>query len=141
LLFVPQFFEDRDFRKSQISCANLSARTLLVSRDRVAGGLLTCPVESKPNSKITKTKMIGVMLMAFFDHRQKIAAARRPTKTPSNGLETANQKETRQPDSLAVGFVFTLFSQAFEDRHFTKREISFVMSRASAERFGSTRCG
>jgi hypothetical protein len=25
---------------------------------------LTCPAESKPNSKITKTKMIGVMLMA-----------------------------------------------------------------------------
>ena len=48
-----------------------------------------------------------------------------PTRTPSNGLETANQKETRQPDSLAVGFVFTLFSQAFEDRYFTEREISF----------------
>jgi hypothetical protein len=48
-----------------------------------------------------------------------------PTRTPINGLETANQKETRQPDSLAVGFVFTLFSQAFEDRHFTEREISF----------------
>jgi hypothetical protein len=50
---------------------------------------------------------------------------RKPRRTPSNGLETANQKEKRQPDSLAVGFVFTLFSQAFEDRHFTEREISF----------------
>jgi hypothetical protein len=35
----------------------------------------------------------------LFDHRQKIAAARKPSRTPSNGLETANQKETRQPDS------------------------------------------
>jgi len=35
----------------------------------------------------------------FLDHRQKIAAARMPTRTPSNGLETANQKETFQPDS------------------------------------------
>ncbi len=48
-----------------------------------------------------------------------------PNRTPSNGLETANQNETFQPDSLAVGFVFMLFSQAFEDRHFTEHEISF----------------
>jgi hypothetical protein len=34
----------------------------------------------------------------------------------------ANQKETSQPDSWAITFVFTLFSQAFEGRHFTKRE-------------------
>jgi hypothetical protein len=47
------------------------------------------------------------------------------TSTPSNGLDTANQKETSQPESFAVLFVFTLFSQAFEDRHFTEREISF----------------
>jgi len=47
------------------------------------------------------------------------------SSTPSNGLDTANQKETSQPESFAVLFVFTLFSQAFEDRHFTKREISF----------------
>jgi hypothetical protein len=60
---------------------------------------LTCPAESKPNSKITKTKMIGVMLMPSPGHRQKIAAARKASKTPINGLETANQKETRQPDS------------------------------------------
>jgi hypothetical protein len=81
--------------------------------------------ESKPNSRMIKTKTIRVMLMAFSSHRQKIAAARRPTRTPSNGLETANQKETRQPDSSALGFIFTLFSQAFEGRHFTEREISF----------------
>ena len=30
-----------------------------------------------------------------------------------------------QPEPREVEFVFTLFSQAFEDRHFTKREISF----------------
>jgi hypothetical protein len=86
---------------------------------------LTCPAESKPNSKITKTKIIGVMLMACSSHRQKIAAARMPSRTPSNGLERANQKETRQPNSLAVGFVFTLFSQPYEDRHFTNTRNSF----------------
>jgi hypothetical protein len=84
--------------------------------------VLTCPAESKPNSKITKTKMIGVMLMVSSIHRQKIAAARMPSRTPSNGLKMANQKETSQPESWAIAFVFTLFSQAFEDRHFTQHE-------------------
>ena len=46
-----------------------------------------------------------------------------PKRTPSNGLETANQKETFQ--SEVVEFVFMPFSQAFEDEHFTKREIFF----------------
>jgi len=69
--------------------------------------------------------MIGVMLMGFFDHRQKIAAARKASKTPINGLETANQKETRQPDSRAVEFVFMLIPQAGQHRYFTKRKISF----------------
>jgi len=63
------------------------------------------------------------MFMAFSSHRQKIAAARRPSRTPSNGLETANQNETFQLDSRAIEFVFTLFSQAFEDRHFTNGEV------------------
>jgi hypothetical protein len=61
----------------------------------------------------------------LFNHRQKITGARTPSRTPSNGLETANQKETFQ--SEVVEFVFTLFSQAFEDEHFTKREIFFGM--------------
>jgi hypothetical protein len=58
-------------------------------------------------------------------HLQKIATATMPSMGPSNGLDTANQKETAQPESLVVAFVFTLSPQAFEDRHFTKREISF----------------
>jgi len=49
---------------------------------------------------------------------EKITTASTPRRTPSNGFETANQKETSQPESRAVEFVFTLFSQAFEDRHF-----------------------
>jgi hypothetical protein len=49
------------------------------------------------------------------------------TRTPSNGLEMANQKETFQPESWAIEFVFTLFSQAFADLHFKKHELSFGM--------------
>jgi len=56
----------------------------------------------------------------FFHHRQKIATATMPRRTPSNGLETANQKEKSQPESWAIGFVFMELSKAFEDRHFTK---------------------
>lgn len=47
------------------------------------------------------------------------------TSTPSNGLDTATQKKTSQPESLAVLFVFTLCSQAFEQRNFANGEISF----------------
>jgi hypothetical protein len=40
------------------------------------------------------------------------------SRMPNRGLRTANQKEMFQ--SEVVGFVFTLFSQAFEDGHFTE---------------------
>jgi hypothetical protein len=46
-----------------------------------------------------KRKIIRVMLTASLHHRQKTAAARKASRAPINGLETANQKETRQPDS------------------------------------------
>jgi hypothetical protein len=51
-----------------------------------------------------------------------------PSRTPSNGLETANQKETFQSDALKVELIFTLFSQALEDRHFTANALSGVHS-------------
>jgi hypothetical protein len=47
-----------------------------------------------------------------------------PSRTPTNGLDTANQKEIFQPESLVLGLVFTLFSQALGHRHFRQREIS-----------------
>jgi len=70
LLFLSQSFEDRDFRKCEISSANLSAppRSLAVI---VFRRVLTCPAESKPNSKITKTKMIGVYAHGFFESPAK----------------------------------------------------------------------
>jgi len=74
----------------------------------------------------------------FFDHRQKIAAAGKPRRTPSNGLETANQKERRQPDSSAVRFVFMLIPQAGQHRYFTKRQFLFVCFERSTLRKCST---
>jgi hypothetical protein len=55
----------------------------------------------------------------FFHHRQKIAKPRMARRTPSNGLEMANQKEKSQPESWAIRFVFMTLSKALEDRHFT----------------------
>jgi hypothetical protein len=49
-----------------------------------------------------------------------------PSRTPSNGLERANQKETFQSDALEVELIFTLFSQALEDQHFTADALSGV---------------
>jgi hypothetical protein len=66
-----------------------------------------------------KTNTIDVTLHGFFHHRQKIAKATMARRTPSNGLETANQKEKFQPESWAIGFVFMMLSKAFEGRHFT----------------------
>jgi hypothetical protein len=63
----------------------------------------------------------------FCGHGRRIAKARIASRTPINGLETANQKEMSQPESWVAGFIFMLFSQAFEDRYFTQREISFVL--------------
>ena len=82
--------------------------------------ILTPPVESKPNSRMIKTNTIGIMLMTSSNHRQKIATATMPRRTPSNGLETANQKEKSQPESWRLDLSFMVLSKAFEDRHFTK---------------------
>jgi hypothetical protein len=68
-----------------------------------------------------KTKMIGVTLVSF-DQGRKIAKASTASRTPINGLVTANQKETSQSESWAVECVFTLFSQAPFGRHFRKCE-------------------
>src|SRR5262249_32190338 len=67
-------------------------------------------------------------------HRQKIAKASMARRTPSNGLETANQKEKFQPEFWAIGFVFMVFSKEFEPRHFIKREISCAIWIVDAHR-------
>jgi len=52
-ILVPHASGERHLRKFEISWAIFRASCVL-----------TCPAESKPNSKISKMKMIGVMLMA-----------------------------------------------------------------------------
>jgi hypothetical protein len=51
---------------------------------------------SKPNRRMIKAKTIEIVLMAS-GQREKMIKARMPSRTPSNGLETANQREASQP--------------------------------------------
>jgi hypothetical protein len=66
-------------------------------------------------------------------HRVLIkAGARNPIATIAttiSGHSTTNQKEILQSEFLGVGFLFMYSSQAFEDRHFRKRELLFDMPR------------
>ena len=47
--------------------------------------------------------------------------------TTINGHSATTQKERFQSGFSGVGFLFMPLSQAFEDRHFTKRELLFDM--------------
>jgi hypothetical protein len=66
-----------------------------------------------------------------FHSASTTAAAANPIATPINGLSTANQKEMFQSELSEVGFLFMQLSQAFEDRHFTKRECERYETEAS----------
>jgi hypothetical protein len=58
------------------------------------------------------------------------AGARNPRHTIAttiNGHSATIQKEIVQSEFLGVGFLFMLFSQAFEDGHFRKFEIFLPM--------------
>ena len=85
--------------------------------------LLTGPAESKPNSRMIKTKTIGVMLMAS----SIIEKNRKDEKTEQNSEQRTRNGEPAETFQLeeVVEFIFTLFSKALEDGHFTEREISF----------------
>jgi hypothetical protein len=67
----------------------------------------------------------------LFGHRKKTAKARSPSKTPINGLETANHKEMFQPGAWEVEFVFTLFFSSVRRSIFQKSDI-FLADRVSA---------
>jgi hypothetical protein len=58
------------------------------------------------------------------DHRQKIARARRAARTPSNGLETANQKGTSQPAwwAVRVRSLYSLFVVAWTELNQLQRQ-------------------
>jgi hypothetical protein len=131
------------FRPSVVASGNLSVRIIIivfsrvwisrfqnsafsraiVSLECVSGGYW--PVRPNRNRTVNhQHEENWCYAHGIFDYRQKIAAARMPNTMPISGLSSANQKETFQPDFWAIEFVFTLFSQVFEDQHFTEREMS-----------------
>jgi hypothetical protein len=58
---------------------------------------------SRMKRKFLPIRLIRVIRgLGALDYREKIARARRATTTPSNGLETANQKGTFQSEWWAV---------------------------------------
>ena len=73
-----------------------------------------------------KTKTIAVILMAVSSHRQAIAAARRPTTTPTNGLEMANQNENSHPELCAIEFTSMFLFKESQVPHFTKKNKVFA---------------
>src|SRR6266446_10392824 len=89
LLFLSQSFEDRYFRKFEISWAIFSVSCVL-----------TCPVESKPNSRMIKTKTIGVVLMvsSIIDKKSPRPGCRAEHRATDSRLRTR-----RKRSSLGLG--------------------------------------
>src|SRR5438309_11659426 len=112
LLFLPQSFEDRYLRKFEISWAIFSVSCVL-----------TCPVESKPNSRMINMKTIGVVLMASSIIDKK---SPRPGCRAEHRATDLRGRTRRKSSSLSLGRLDLPpyhLSQAFEDRHLRKSEI------------------
>src|SRR5437867_8507904 len=112
LLFLSQSFEDRYFRKFEISWAIFSASCVL-----------TCSVESKPNSRMIKTKTIGVMLMAssIIDKKLPRPACRAEHRATDSRLRTRRKRSGLIPEQLSLSSRYFLkrsttdISQKFEE--------------------------
>src|SRR4030095_6687619 len=88
---------------------------------------LDLSAESKPNSKITNTKMMGVMLMAssIIDKKSLPRGGRAEHRATDLRWRTRRKHSSQSLGGMHLSSYY--FSQAFEDRHFTKRELSFGM--------------
>src|SRR6266436_9941611 len=93
LLFLPQSFEDRYLRKFEISWAIFSVSCVL-----------TCPVESKPNSRMIKMKTIGVVLMvsSIIDKKSPRPGCRAEQRTTDSRLRTRRKRSSLIPEQLSL---------------------------------------
>src|SRR6266478_3002504 len=112
LLFLPQSFEDRYLRKFEISWAIFSVSCVL-----------TCPVESKPNSRMIRMKTIGVVLMASSIMDKKSPRPGCRAEHRATDLRGRTRMKRPSPSLGRSGLSSYYFSQAFEDRHLRKSEI------------------
>jgi hypothetical protein len=74
-----------------------------------------------------KMKMIGAMLMAssIIDKKSPRPGCRAEHRATDLRLRTRRKRSSLIPEQLSLSSRY--FSQAFENRHFTKREFSFGM--------------
>jgi len=111
LLFLPQSFEDRYLRKFEISWAIFSVSCVL-----------TCPVESKPNSRMIKMKTIGVVLMvsSIIDKKSPRPGCRAEHRTTDLRGRTRMKRSSLIPEQLSLSSRYFLklskidISQKFE---------------------------
>ena len=80
----------------------------------------------RPESNCGMALNCGWRVFIVLQSRLQLQIHQRQSKiaTPIKGLSTANQKETFHSGFSGFEFLFMLFSQAIEERHFMKREAS-----------------
>ncbi len=110
-----------------LSKIDISENLRFLARSFSPSWVLTCSVESKPNSRMIKMNRIGVVLIVFsiIDKRSP-----RPGCRPEHRATDLRPRTRMKRSSLSLGRLDLssyYFSQAFEDRHFRKFEIFLRM--------------
>jgi len=105
LLFLSQSFEDRYFRKFEISWAIFSGSCVL-----------TCPVDSKPNSRMIKMKTIGVVLMAssIIDKKSQWRGRRAEHQSTDSRRQTRRKHASRTLERLDLSSRYFLKHPKFD---------------------------
>jgi hypothetical protein len=93
------------------------ARDILKQRDRFVvsryggvRGISTWPAESKPNSRITKTKMIGVMIIvsSIIDRKSQRRGKRAKHQSKDSRRQTRRKHASRTPERLDLSSCYFL---------------------------------
>src|SRR6266700_4642069 len=85
-----------------LSKIDISENLRFLARSFSASCVLTCSVESKPNSKITKTKTISVALMAssIIDKKSPRPGCRPEHRATDSRRQTRREHASRTPERL-----------------------------------------
>jgi len=88
----------------KLSKIDISENLRFLARSFSASCLLACPVESKPNSRMIKTKTIGVMLMAssIIDKKLPRRGCRAEHRATDSRLRTRRKRSSLIPEQLSL---------------------------------------
>jgi hypothetical protein len=117
----------------KLSKIDILEKLRFLARSFSASCVLTCPVESKPNSRMIKTKTISVVLMASSIIDKKSPRRECRPEHRAMDLRRRTRRKGSSPSFGRFDLSSSYFSQVFEDRHFRKREVSFAMLCRSTE--------